>query len=224
MKNITVILMIAYVLSGCALMDYLPVAPSPLPPAATTTATVFKTPTKKPSITPTLPTPTFTLTPTMIYPNGHPAPSLTPSAPATLWMLGTPTDVPATVAAQPLLGNGPFSTILMSGTKLYWGKCDPSSLKVTVKVADGVPAHSVLIFLRLQDPTTKDTTQWGGGAIMERLGGGVFTYDLTAKSFEHYHDYLRAWGQYQFVALDSSLQRIGASTQYLTNLTIEPCP
>jgi len=224
MKRAALIAAIALFLSGCSYTDFanlLPQAPTPLPPPATATATIYVTPTETPTITPTQPTPTFTTTPTLIYLNGVPAWTETPTPPATLWMLATATP---SVAAQPLLGNGPFATILVPGKQLFWGSCEPSSLKVAVKVQDSVPAHTVLIFLRLQDTKTGDTTTWGGGAIMDRADGGVFTYDLTAKAFEHYHDYLQAWGQYQFVALDSHLKRLGASTQYLNNLTIAPCP
>ncbi len=221
MKRAALIAAILLILSGCSYTDLLPVAPTPLPPPDTATATVYMTPTETPTITPTQPTPTFTLTPTMIYPNGVPANTDTPTPPPTLWMLATATP---SVQAQPLLGNGPFATILVPGNKLYWGTCEPSVLMVSVKVQSNVPAHSVLIFLRLQDVKTGDTTQWGGGAIMENEGDGVFTYNLTAKAFEHYHDYMQAWGQYQFVALDRHLARIGGSTQYLNNLTIAPCP
>ena len=224
MKTATLIALVSVLLVGCSYSNFtnlLPVAPSPLPPGPTATATIHLTPTNTATITATLPTPTFTGTPTLIYPNGRPAPSETPSAAATLWISLSETP---TVMAQPLVGSGPFATILVSGQRLFWGSCEPSSVKASVKVADSAGVHSVLIFLRLQDTKSKDTTQWGGGAIMDHAGNGVFTYNLTAKSFEHYREYMQAWGQYQFVALDSHLSRIGASAQYLSNLTIQPCP
>src|SRR5512143_2661327 len=221
MKKAAVFAAMLIFLSGCSYADLLPVAPTAPPPPDTATATLYLTATETPTITPTQPTPTFTSTPTLIYLNGVPAPTDSPTPPATRWVLSTTT---ASVEAQPLLGNGPFSTILIPGKQLFWGTCEPSSLKVAVKVQDNVPAQTVLIFLRLQDTKTGDTTQWGGGAIMDRGDDGVFTYTLTAKSFEHYRDYMEAWGQYQFVALDRQLQRIGASTQYMNNLTIAPCP
>ena len=222
MKKAVLIAALILFLSGCSYTDLLPKAPTPLPPASTATPTVYMTPTETPTITPTLPTPTFTLTPTLIYLNGVPAMTDTQTPPATLWVLATAT--PSVEGQSVLVGNGPFSTILVPGKQLFWGTCDPSVLKVTVKVQDGVPAHTVLIFLRLKDTKSNDTTTWGGGAIMDRQGGGVFTYNLTAKSFEHYHDYMQALGQYQFVALDIHLNRIGASSQFLDNLTIAPCP
>jgi hypothetical protein len=130
----------------------------------------------------------------------------------------------ATEVIQPLLGSGPFSTILMSDKHLYWGSCTPSSINATVKLVDGFQAFGVMIMLRLQDVQSGATTEWGGGAIMDKQGNGVFTYTLTAKSFTHYKEYLQALGQYQFVAYDANLHRIGASTQYLNDLRIARCP
>ncbi len=225
MKKVAAIAVLILLLSGCSYADFtklLPAAPTPLPPPDTATPTVYMTPTETPTITPTQPTPTYTTTPTLIYLNGVPAATDTQTPPATLWVLATAT--PSLEGTSSLVGNGPFSTILVPGKQLLWGSCEPSVIKVTVKVQDSVPAHTVLIFLRLKDTNSNDTTTWGGGAIMDRQGGGVFTYNLTAKAFEHYHDYMRAWGQYQFVALDNHLDRLGASSQFLDTLTIAPCP
>jgi len=93
-----------------------------------------------------------------------------------------------------------------------------------VKVANPSKIHYVLIFLRLKSTDTEETTKWGGGANMIGNSTGTFTYNLTPANFEHYREYANAWGQYQFVALNASKQRVGASGQYLRMLTIAPCP
>ncbi|MGE5074157.1 MAG: hypothetical protein ACM3MF_12070 [Anaerolineae bacterium] len=225
MKRILALMLLtAVLLSGCSYTDILallPATPTSAPPTSSPTATVYLTPTETPTITPTLPTPTFTLTPTLIYPNGTPVPSATITPPPTAFILASQSP---TAAAQPLLGSGPFSTILVSGQKLNWGGCEPSSVTATVKLADGVPAAGVLIMLRLQDVAGTEHTSWGGGAIMAKQGGGVFSYTLTPESFTHYREFKAAYGQYQFVAYDRNLQRLGASTEYLSNLTISRCP
>jgi hypothetical protein len=221
MKKAGLIALIGLFMSGCSYTDLLAPPPTSAPLAATDTATLYVTPTATPTITPTQPTPTFTATPTLIYPNGTPIPGSTGTPPETL---STAPAASATPTAQALIGGGPFTSILVSGQKLFWGSCDPSAVVATVKVADGVPAAVVTIWLRLEDVKTGDTTSWGGGAIMKSQGNGVFTYTLTAKSFTHYREYLQAWGQYQFVASDSHLNRLGATAQYLSNLTIAPCP
>ena len=221
---IALVSLVCLISSGCSFTDImalLPATPTQIPPTLSPIATVYLTPTETPTITPTQPTPTFTLTPTLIYPNGTPPPTLTWTPPATLYVLSTAS---ATAAPEPLLGNGVFSSILVSGPKILWGSCEPSSVTMTVKLMDNVSAVGVIIELRLQDPTTLDTTPWGGGAIMDKKGDGVFTYTLTAKSFEHYRDYKQAWGQYQFVAYTTGLRHVGSSQIYLNNLTIAPCP
>lgn len=221
MKIAVFVALVGLLLSGCSYSDVISqFVPTNPPPPPTATATVYRTPTETPTITPTQPTPTFTLTPTLIYPNGTPVPSSTPSPFPSLFILGTQSP---TAAAQPLLGNGPFTTILMPGNQLFWGSCEPNTLNVTVKLAENVKAVGVVMALRLEDTNTKERTGWGQ-AIMDKQGGGVFTYVLTAKAFTHYREYKRAWGQYQFIAYTSGLVHVGESQVYLNNLTIAPCP
>jgi hypothetical protein len=97
-------------------------------------------------------------------------------------------------------------------------------VNITSHIDDLSKIHTVTVWLRLENKATGDTTEWGGGAIMDSDGQGTFTYTLTAKSFSHYREFVDAWGQYQLVASDSSLNRVGASSQYLNNITISPCP
>ena len=91
-------------------------------------------------------------------------------------------------------------------------------------MTDASLIHTVLLELSLKDVKTGEITAWGGGAIMDSDGKGTFTYTLTAKNFEHYRDYARAWGRYQVVAFASGMHRLGGSKLYLNNLTIAPCP
>ncbi len=221
---IALICVFGVVSTGCSytdIMKLLPATPTAVPPTMTPTATIYMTPTETPTVTPTQPTPTFTLTPTMIYPNGTPLPTDTETPEPTLYIMASAS---ATEAPQPLVGNGPFSAVVVSGSKLFWGTCEPSSVTVTVQLMSGVPALGVIIELRLQDVTTQETTQWGGGAIMDNKGNGVFTYTLSAQNFEHYREFKQAWGQYQFVAYKKVLVHVGSSQLYLNNLTIAPCP
>ncbi len=223
MKKLPFLLLIGLLLSGCSYADITSflATQTPPPPPPTETATVYMTPSNTPTITPTMPTPTYTLTPTMIFPNGTPLPS------ATVTPMNTPYLLPksgATAGTPPQVGNGPFASITVSGSQLLWGGCEPSSVQASVKVASGVPAAVVTIWLRLQSVSTGETTQWGGGAIMDKQGGGVFTYTLVPANFEHYREFPKAWGQYQFVASDSRIHRLGASGLFLNNLTISQCP
>ena len=220
MKKAGLIALVSLLLSGCSYTDVLSLLPTPIPPSPTATATIYVSPTVTPTITPTQPTPTFTITPTLIYPNGTPVPSSTPPPAATLWAVSSQT---ATPPELPLLGNGPFSTVLVPGKQLFWGSCEPNTIKVTVQLAKGVKAVGVVMAIRLQDARGPERTGWGQ-AIMDKQGGGVFTYDLTARAFTHYREYAEAWGQYQFIAYTTGLVHVGASQVYLNSLTIKPCP
>ncbi len=223
MRKAGLIALISLLLSGCSftgLPDLRSFLPTPVPPSPTATATIYLSPTASPTITPTQPTPTFTLTPTLIYPNGTPIPSTTPNPDATLWVLPTGTGTPE---EQPLLGNGPFATVLVPGKELFWGSCDPNVLKITVQLQSGVRAVGVVMALRLQDTQSAEHTEWGQ-AIMDKHDGGVYTYDLTAKAFTHYREYKLAYGQYQFIAYTTGLAHVGSSQVYLNDLTIKPCP
>ncbi len=223
MRKAGLIALISLLLSGCSLADLQSLLPTPVPPPATATATIYLSPTATATITPTQPTPTFTLTPTMIYPNGTPVPSSTPRPDATLWVLATGTAGSPTPEELALLGNGPFETVLIPGKELYWGSCEPNMLKITVKLQSGVRATGVVMALRLQDTQSSERTEWGQ-AVMSKQGGGVYTYDLTAKAFTHYREYKVAYGQYQFIAYTSGLTHVGSSQVYLNTLTIKPCP
>src|SRR5512135_80838 len=175
-RLIAAVCIVCLLSSGCSYTDImapLPATATAVPPTLTPTATVYMTPTETPTITPTQPTPTFTSTPTLIYPNGTPLPTATFTPPPTQYLFATASLTPA---AQPLVGNGPFSSILVSGPKLFWGSCEPSSVKMTVKLMDGVSAVGVVIALRLQSTSSTDKTPWGGDAIMDKQGGGIFTY------------------------------------------------
>jgi len=224
MKSVCLIALVSLLLSGCSYTQLFqllsPTATIPPPPA---TATIYSTPTETATITPTQPTPTFTDTPTLIYLNGSPTPSVIPNGTSTLYVIPS---ITSTITIAPLLvPDGPFAKILLSGTQLFWGTCEPSSITVTVHVLDSVPAKTVLMFLRLEDTNPGgDSTAWGGGAEMDSQGGGVFTYTLTPESFNRYREFKSAWGEYQFVATDANLGRLGASKQYINNLTVAICP
>ena len=221
MKSIGLIAVISLLLTGCSFSQFLP--PTATLPLPTATATLYSTPTITATITPTQPTPTFTNTPTLVYLNGTPTPSEIPIGTSTLYVV--PSKTPTSTIVPLLVPDGPFARVILSGNKIFWGACEPSSVLVTVHVIDSVPAKKVLMFLRLEETREGgNSTEWGGGADMDPQGHGDFTYQLTAKSFSHYNEFTSAWGQYQFVVFDANLERLGASKQYVHELTISACP
>jgi hypothetical protein len=228
MKKKCFILLLSLFLSACTLPNLMPsTAPIPVSPVPVTSQVLTSTPPF--TVTPTPATATFTETPTLIYlfptqaitTEGISTETLSPIITSTLASTPNITDTPP---FQTIPKDSLFTTILISGGSIFWGDCEPSFIKITAHITNLANIRVVTIWLRLANKTTGDTTDWGGGAIMNDDGQGNFTYTLTAKSFSHYREYISAWGQYQLVASDIHLQRVGASAQYLNNITVAPCP
>lgn len=220
MRRVILILMLGLILSACTISDVtslLPGTPTPPPPTAIPTETVYVTSTSTPSITPTQPTPTFTTTPTLFYSGPTATPSGTPVPTSTIWTMGDRNNLLTPQSYG-------FAGIVISGPLLYWGSCQPNSIKVIARVTDIVRTHDVTLWMRLKDKKSDDTTNWGGGAIMDNDKKGNFTYILTAQNITGYHNYKSAWVQYQFVARDKDRKEVGRTAPYLDQLSIAPCP
>lgn len=220
MRRVTLIFMLGLSMLACSVSDItslIPGTPAPPPPTAIPMETVYVTSTSIPSMTPTQPTPTFTTTPTLFYSGPSATPSLTPLPTGTLWSVGGG----ANLLTPQSVG---FAGIVISGPLLYWGSCQPNFIKVIARVTDIVKTHDVTLWLRLKDKKSSDTTNWGGGAIMDNDKQGNFSYTLTAQNITGYHNYKSAWVQYQFVARDKYHNEVGRTAPYLDQLSIAPCP
>jgi len=217
MKNPLFLLLLSLLLSSCSYEILLPATPTAAPPTATFTETVYVSPTPTPSITPTQPTPTFTDTPTLIYSGPTATPSSTPRPTSTIGLLVTDTSPQLTPES------GVFSSVQISGNQIFWGSCKTTSVTFKAHVVDP-KAQLVTLWIRLQDKNSDESTDWGGGAIMDGDGNGTFIYILTYKNISHYSEFKSAWVQYQLVASDKKLNRIGATRLYLNNISLAPCP
>jgi hypothetical protein len=229
-KKIALISAVAFMLLACSISDVsnilTPLATrTPLPIA---TNTVYVTPSDTPTITATLPTPTFTGTPTLVGGGFTATPTLTSAnLTETPAVTGSPMDTTSTpiigglsLVTPPGVG---FTSVKISGNILKWGGCEPSSVTFTAQVTDPITETAVLLFLGLKDPTTGETTKMGAGAIMNGNSTGIFTYTVTAKNITHYQDFPGAWVQYEMVATNGGLQRLGWTQVYQNSITISPC-
>ena len=223
MRKTVLIFILGLTLSACSISDItslLPGTPTPLPPTAIPTETVYVTSTSTPTITPTQPTPTFTTTPTLLYSGPTALPSDTPLPTSTLWTAGQ--GITSVNALTPSVSG--FSSYSMSGNILHWGVCPPNKIQVIARPSDIVRTHYVLLFLQLQDREYPYAAfHWGSGAIMDSDGKGTFTYTLTAENIPGYKAVSQAWVQYQFVALDKNKVPIGRTEVVLNNIAYSPC-
>jgi hypothetical protein len=101
--------------------------------------------------------------------------------------------------------------------------CDPAQVTFTAQVTDPAAVFSVVLFVRLKDTKSTDTTDWNTGIAMNDKGNGTFTYTLKAKSIDGYNSYLSAWVYYQLVATDAGNNVIGRTQVYMQSLALSPC-
>ena len=216
MKKIIYNLILALALTACSFTDVVALLVTPTPPVDTSTPTQASTPSRTPTISPTPPTPTFTSTPTLV--------GDTPADDALPTLILIPT---ATQAPQVSLFGGPDSIITsmsVSSDTLYWGYCDaPHYVDFDVRLVNTLRVKYVLLFMRLVDKQGRQSTAWGGGAILKKVDGGHYTYRVRPGNIVYYDEFDDAWIQYQIVVTTSSLRELGRTPVYREDLTLKWC-
>jgi hypothetical protein len=228
MKKIIPILLIL-LLAGCAMPDLSAIpflqSPTPLPtrPSNTPVPTVTLisdgwTDTPDPFATSTL---GATNTP----PSGTPLATNTRTPTSTI----TPR---STITLEPVDPNlftpsiSIFGVATKSTTQLVWGyNCDGArSIQFTVQLIAPVKRLKyVTLWYRLQDKYSGRHTEWGGGAIMSDNDRGTYFYTIDLDQIADYMNYYDAWLQYQFVASNIYLNRLGSSIVDRTSVSLTHC-
>ena len=210
MRKLIAIIITAFLLQACSVLDLIPVPPPTN--TATPSATITQTPTR------TL-TPTRTITPTP--PNTatliDAAPSFTP------FVFGDAAFPTAAFTPTPAVPPGGFESVHISRGKIYYGVCQPNFLKMTVKVEYPEDVEKVYLFFRLESGKKPgDTTPWTG-TVTDNDGAGYFIYTLFANNIPERRSHLKAYVQYQFVAENADKEIIGRTNIYTRNIILEPC-
>ena len=217
MRKIIISIPIILALSACSFNDVVSLLVTPTaPPVDTSTPTVVYTPSYTPTITPTQPTPTFTLTPTLA--GADPVDDALP----TLILIPTATQAPQTsFFGSP---DSLLTSMSVSSDILYWGYCDdPHYVDFDVRLVNTVRVKYVLLFMRLVDKEGRQSTAWGGGAIMKKVAGSYYTYRVRPGNIVHYDEFEDAWIQYQVVVTTSSLRELARTPVYREELTLKWC-
>lgn len=225
MKKI-VLAMLALILVGCSAIADLPFLQSPTPEPVIVNS---------PQPTVTLISDTYTSTPDLFAVNTEP-PTNTPEAGAPT---ATKTPIPSfTVTSRPTItlepvdvslftpGPNPFMLLSKSTTQLVWGyNCEGArSIKFVVQIVAPVKRLKyVLLFIRLQDKYSARQTDWGAGAIMSDNDRGSYFYEINLDQIDNYQSYEDAWLQYQFVASNIYLNRLGASVVDRNSVSLTHC-
>lgn len=226
MKKI-VLAMFACILTGCSALPNLPFLQSPTPAPAIAT--------NSPQPTVTLVSDGYTKTPDLFAINTQ-APAGTPQAGAPP---ATKTPFPSfTVTTRPTItlepvditlftpGPNPFLLTSKSTTQLVWGYgCDGArSIKFVVQVVVPVKRLKyVLLFIRLQDKYSARHTPWGAGAIMSDNDRGSYFYTFELDQIDDHTSFEDAWLQFQFVASNIYLHRLGASVVDRSSVSLTHC-
>jgi len=147
----------------------------------------------------------------------------------------TPTSSPtarSTITLEPVDPNlfTPAPTIFGIATKstlqLVWGYgCDGArSIQFTVQLIAPVKRLKyVTLWYRLQDKYGVRHTDWGGGAIMSDNDRGTYFYTIDVDQINDYDKYYDAWLQFQFVASNIYLDRLGSSIVDRDSVSLTYC-
>jgi hypothetical protein len=225
MKKI-VLALLAFILAGCSALQNLPFLQSPTPApvilnspqptvtlisaASSNTPDLFATNTQGLTNTPASGTPLVTDTP---------IPSFTTTMRPTITL--EPVDVTLFTP-----GPNPFTLLSKSTTQLVWGStCDGArSIKFVVQIIAPVKRLKyVLLFIRLQDKYSAHHTPWGAGAIMSDNDRGTYFYTIELDQIDDYKFFEDAWLQFQFVASNIYLNRLGASVVDRNSVSLTHC-
>lgn len=226
MKKI-VLAVLAVSLVGCSALQDLPflqaLTPAPELPTSTIQPTVtlisdsytatpdlFAINTEGPTVT--LPAGTQRATST-------PIPSFTPTTRSTITL--EPVDITLFTP-----GPIPFTLLSKSTTQLVWGSTCEGARSIKFVVQLTVPLRRlryVTLWYRLQDKYSARQTPWQGGAIMSDNDRGSYFYTIELDQIDDYTRYEDAWFQFQFVASNVFLHRLGASVVDRSSVSLTHC-
>jgi len=219
-----VLAIITLILAGCSGLSNLPFLQTPAPEVV-----------NSPVPTVTLISDGYTDTPDLFATNTQaPTTTLAPGATpptSTLFPTIPPTERP-TITLEPLditlftPGPNPFTLISKSTSQLVWGStCEGArSIKFVVQVTTPVRRLKyVTLWYRLQDKYSSRVTDWTGGAIMSDNDRGAYFYTLELNQLTGYKKFIDAWLQFQFVASNVYLHRLGSSIVDRSSTSVTHC-
>lgn len=215
MKKIIIMFMCAILLSSCTLEQVflLPV------PTSTPSITPSPVPTDIPSLTPTVPTPTFTSTPTLA---GTIPPSSTPVETSTPFFL-TPFNLITPSTPTPGMLTKGFASVFTSDANFYKEEpCAPTTVKFTAVVSDPVKTVYVLLFVRFKSKLTNGKSEWTR-LDMQTLVTGTYVFDLKSSDMKSVDSFENPWVEYQIVATDLNAREIGRTEIFSEKLSLLNC-
>jgi len=223
MKNTIFGIFLIFSMTSCSFNDViaLVITPTSIPvDAAIPEAT--GTPEQTSTITPTQPTPTFTVTPTLLGYKAPPTADVSDNGIPTLTPLPTLTRAPQTNFFGSV--SSMIHSLSVSSDVLYWGYCEGIHyVDFDVSIATTVRTPYVLLYMRLVDKGGNQSTKWGGGAILKKVSDGQYTYRVRPENISYYDEFKDAWIEYQVIVANGSLETLDRTPVYRNSLSLEWC-
>jgi hypothetical protein len=224
-RHILLLSVLVVVSLACSSSDLIALLITPTPPPTAVippTATTFVIS----AITPTVYTPTFTLTPTVIGGDPTDTPTFTGTPPPTETPEVTPTAQENIILLPEISG---FQSVLLTQDTIYYGKdCQyPGEVEVRALVVDPGRVGLVSIFLRMRNKATGNDSGWDIGNTMNPVSDGLYSLTLDANDLhgeDRFYYYDDAWLEFQLVAFDSRVREIGRTEKIVDRLSFAKCP
>ncbi len=133
-----------------------------------------------------------------------------------------PTATPEPAAAPP-----PFRIFNVKADEfsVYYGDDDCGSQDVTITARVNYPGqvNNVVLFTRLADQESTQTTNWDSGRSMSKASDDTYRVTLDADDIPNYNKYEFATLFYQIVATGANGVELGRTT-FFKNVHLEVCP
>jgi cell division protein FtsL len=221
-KKISMFLICAIFLSACGVVDVnqllgIPPTPTKVPPP-----TMTNIPADTPTVTPTVPTPTYTLTPTFV---GEKTKTFTPEATATVLLITATSIATSDLIFTPQVPMVGFVGVTLSSNVFYKRKqCSPNSVKFTVQVAEPEKVSFVVLFVRFKSKLTSSTSKWTSITMEKQaLGAGTFIHELIPEEMKAVDSFENAWVEYQVVSTDINSKQVGKTGIFNEKLLLPEC-
>jgi len=224
--NKIVPVMLVFILTGCSALQNLPFLQSSTPAPAIVNS---------PQLTVTLVSDTYTNTPDLFAINTQAPTDTPPPGAPPVTDTRTPTSIPtsrSTITLEPVdttlftPGPNPSTLLSKSTSQLVWGStCEGArSIKFVVQLVAPVKRLKyVTLWYHLQDKYSARHNAWGGGAIMLDNDRGTFFYTIDLDQIDDYKTFEDAWLQFQFVATNIYLHRVGSSVVDRNSVSVTHC-
>jgi hypothetical protein len=121
-------------------------------------------------------------------------------------------------------GDGIFTSIAKSEDWIYYGgdTCGPREVNFSVSVYNFTGVRYVFVFVRLDDKSSNEMTEWNDGKPMKPTTSGTYIATITMQDIPNYTSFDEAWMHYQFVIQKPDGSYVRSKVYY--DISVQKCP